>query len=310
MVTRLQQFDAAALLDAFAESVCLTDGAVDDPRILYVNPAFEAMTGYSAAEVLGKNPKLLQGADTDRSVFRSMRRMLMTGRLWMGTALNYRKDGTPFMMEWSIRPLPGPDGVPKAFLELQRDITDRHANNRRLERAHQMLRGILRLPVTTFRLDSAGSVTEAAGGGLDHFPLAGRNLLEVFSDQHDELLTALQGGMVTFEARQTDQVHQVYLDHDALEGSGAVGFSVDITERKDAEDRASRTALIDATTGLFERARLRSDRCFQARQPDRRDRLDRGAAHRRLRNPARHPRAGGHGGAGACCGTPPARWRR
>ncbi|TAD89803.1 MAG: phosphodiesterase [Alphaproteobacteria bacterium] len=251
MRTPLASFNATTVLDAFAESVCITDAAIDDPRILYVNPAFEAMTGYAAADVIGRNPKLMQGPDTDRNVFRTLRRTLAAGRLWRGTAINYRKDGTQFVMEWSIRPLQDTSGRYVAFLALQRDITDRHRASRRLERGDQTLRGILRLPVTTFRLNRDGRVVEAAGAGLERFALADRCLPAVFPELQDEILTALQGGSAAFEAEQLGRVHQVYLDHDMLEGAGAIGFSIDITDRKAAETRARDAADFCPVTRLL-----------------------------------------------------------
>ena len=78
------------------ESIVITDAELDlpGPRIVFVNPAFTKMTGYSAEEVIGKTPRILQGSRTDQAVTNRLRQDLERGELFEGEAINYRKDGT------------------------------------------------------------------------------------------------------------------------------------------------------------------------------------------------------------------------
>ena len=100
-------FDPWTLLEQMTESVLVTTPELDrpGPEILYVNPAFEAMTGWSRDEMLGKSPRILQGPNTDLTVFGNLRQCLANGQVWHGQTINYRKDGSAFVMEWSIAPL-------------------------------------------------------------------------------------------------------------------------------------------------------------------------------------------------------------
>jgi PAS domain S-box-containing protein len=88
-------------------SVCITDALLDapGPHITYVNHGFEKMTGYSFAEVLGKNPRILQGPKTDRSVLARLRDNCSKGEFFEGTTINYRKDGSEFHIAWNISPI-------------------------------------------------------------------------------------------------------------------------------------------------------------------------------------------------------------
>lgn len=106
-------------------AVCITDADIDDPgpRIVYVNPAFERMTGYTADEVLGRNPRFLQGPASDRRVLDRLRADLEAGRPFQGETINYRKDGTPFTMAWRIAAVRDEHGVPTHYVAAQDDLT-------------------------------------------------------------------------------------------------------------------------------------------------------------------------------------------
>ena len=129
--------DPAAVVEAAAESVLVTTADLDPPgpSIVYVNPAFERMTGWSSAEVLGKSPRILQGPNTDRRVFADLRQTLLSGRVWESLAINYRKDGSQFFMEWSIVPLKDDRGEIYQYVAVQRDVTSRVEADRRLREA-------------------------------------------------------------------------------------------------------------------------------------------------------------------------------
>ena len=118
-----------AAVEAAGEAILITSADLDEPgpRIEYANPAFTRMTGYEAHEVLGRSPRLLQGPGTDRTVLDRLRASLEAGEFAQGEALNYRKDGTTYMVEWLIIPVRDADGCITRWVSAQRDITDRRA---------------------------------------------------------------------------------------------------------------------------------------------------------------------------------------
>ena len=131
-----------AVLEAASESILVTDADLDGPGpiIVYANPAFERMTGWTAREVIGRSPRILQGAGTDLSIFLGMREALENGHRWEGQTVNYRKNGCQFVMEWSITPLRGKAGQITHFVAVQRDVTARVEFERRVAQAQQAAR--------------------------------------------------------------------------------------------------------------------------------------------------------------------------
>jgi PAS domain S-box-containing protein len=101
----------------------LADARQHDLPILFINAAFTAMTGYSAAEAIGQNCRFLQGADTDPATAAKIAGDLEAGRECNAELLNYRKDGTPFWNSLFIVPLLSADGRVAFFLSTQMDVT-------------------------------------------------------------------------------------------------------------------------------------------------------------------------------------------
>ena len=114
------------LLEASMEesfnSIIISEAGPGYP-IIYVNPAFCELTGYGPHEVMGKSPSILQGADTDPKVISRLNQDLDEGRLFFGKAINYRKDGSTFMMEWKIAPIRNDKDDITHFLAIQREAS-------------------------------------------------------------------------------------------------------------------------------------------------------------------------------------------
>ena len=94
------------------ESVLITEGNTTQGGypIVYVNQAFTDMTGYGADEIIGKSPAILQGPKTDATVLNRLASDLSAGRTFHGQAINYRKDGSEFTLEWKVIPVANAQG--------------------------------------------------------------------------------------------------------------------------------------------------------------------------------------------------------
>jgi diguanylate cyclase (GGDEF)-like protein/PAS domain S-box-containing protein len=110
------------------DAVLITEPAPFDlpgPRIVYVNDAFTAMTGYRADEVIGQTPRILQGPQTDRAALDHIRAALTAWQPVQVELINYRKDGTPFWIDMNIVPVKDASGGNTNWIAIQRDTTER-----------------------------------------------------------------------------------------------------------------------------------------------------------------------------------------
>ena len=90
---------------ASGNGIIIADATQPDTPVVYMNAALAEITGYRAAEVIGKNVRFFQGADRDQPEIIALRRAIREGREWSGTLRNYRKDGTLFYNEMYISPV-------------------------------------------------------------------------------------------------------------------------------------------------------------------------------------------------------------
>jgi PAS domain S-box-containing protein len=111
-----------ASLEHSFTGIMITEAAQGYP-IVYVNPAFCDMTGYGPQELLMKSPSILQGPKTDTKVLERLERDISSGRVFHGRAVNYRKDGSEFMMEWKIAPIRNAEGEISHYLAIQKDVS-------------------------------------------------------------------------------------------------------------------------------------------------------------------------------------------
>lgn len=115
-------------------SIVITANAYDFP-IVYVNAAFSSMTGYTTAEVLGKNCRFLQGPETEPEARKKLRDALRKAEPVSVTLMNYRKNGTPFYNEVTLSPIRNHAGEVTHILGLQADVSEAENTKRFLKDA-------------------------------------------------------------------------------------------------------------------------------------------------------------------------------
>lgn len=111
-------------MEAMVNGITIADATQPDSPLVYVNPAFERMTGYRADEVLGTNCRFLQGDDRDQPGVQELRDAVVEGRATKVLIRNYRKNGELFWNEFSISPVRNDAGVVTHYVGIQQDVTE------------------------------------------------------------------------------------------------------------------------------------------------------------------------------------------
>ncbi|GHD65837.1 PAS domain S-box protein [Jeongeupia chitinilytica] len=115
----------ASVIEASSLAVLIVDAREPDLPLIFVNSAFEHITGYARHEVIGRNCRFLQGRDRLQPEIETVRRLIAEQRAGRVRLRNYRKDGTPFWNSLSLTPLTDGLGVPTHFIGVCEDISDR-----------------------------------------------------------------------------------------------------------------------------------------------------------------------------------------
>ncbi|CAM6094945.1 unnamed protein product [Calypogeia fissa] len=115
--------DLRDALASFQQTFVVSDATRPDFPILYASAGFFKMTGYAAKEVIGRNCRFLQGADTDEEDIERIRDALKEGKSFCGRILNYRKDGTPFWNLLTIAPIKDEAGKVLKYIGMQVEVS-------------------------------------------------------------------------------------------------------------------------------------------------------------------------------------------
>lgn len=127
-------------VEASTSSISMSDAAKPDMPLIYVNPAFERITGYSRDEIIGRNCRFLQGEEVDQPSLDEIRSALREGRAGEALVHNYRKDGTPFWNELRIAPVHDEQGDLTHFIGISDDVTKRREAEEALFKSEERLR--------------------------------------------------------------------------------------------------------------------------------------------------------------------------
>lgn len=238
-------------------------------RVVTANPAFCAMTGYTLDELRGGTLKRLQGEDTDPAVIESLRECLREARYFDGTTVNYRKDGSPYVVHWNISPVRDDDGVLTHFVSVQQDISEvvqAARENQLLARALDATSDSVVVTDAQARITFVNhAFVQLTGYHADE--VRGKTPAMLRSGQHDEafyagLHNALKAGKdfrATFVNRRRDGTlyHAEQSISPITDEKGRtthyISVSKDISERVVKEQSLRHEASHDALTGLLNR---------------------------------------------------------
>lgn len=128
----LQEFKEAA--DSAGNAIYITD---TDGSITYVNPAFEEITGFPEAEIVGKKPSILKSGEMPEGYYKRMWETVTAGDVWEEEVINQRKNGDQYHAKQTIAPIIGQDGAVKSYVAIQIDITERKRREETLRQYKQ-----------------------------------------------------------------------------------------------------------------------------------------------------------------------------
>ena len=273
----------AAALHAVGNAVVITDLR---GRILWVNPAFTRLTGYSFEEIRGQNPRVLKSGAQDDEFYAGLWQTITQGKPWYGELKNRRKDGTHYIQDFMITPVRNAAGEMTHFIGVGQDITERKRMEEQLKHqaTHDPLTGIPNRVLFEDRLERALLSCRRSGDAvallfldLDGFKevndslghLAGDKLLQTVAERlrrsvrdddtvarigGDEFVALLPGVGTSADAENVARKllaaiqEPIELEGRSMRPNGSVGIAVSSlrTERADALRRRADAALYRA----------------------------------------------------------------
>ncbi len=243
-------------LDAAANAIVITDHR---GKIQSVNPAFTSLTGYTAEEAIGQNPRILKEGSQDKAFYRNLWQTISSGQAWSGELINRRKDGSLYSEEMTITPLRGADGSIARYIAIKQDITERKRSDEARSASQQFVEGIINaMPVGVFWKDRnlvylGCNMVFARGAGFadpkdiigkDDYQMGWPDQAELYRAGDREVIESGKSKLDVEEPQTTSDgniltllTSKVPLRDSKGEINGIIGTHLDITERKRSEER-------------------------------------------------------------------------
>lgn len=122
------------------DGITISDNTRPDNPLVWVNEAFERLTGYASQEVIGRNCRFLQGEDFSQPSLSTVKAAVLSSNSCLVTLRNYRKDGSMFWNELSLSPIRNSAGIVTHFIGIQKDVTAQITLNQTLQHENQQLK--------------------------------------------------------------------------------------------------------------------------------------------------------------------------
>jgi PAS domain S-box-containing protein len=172
----------SAALAAAANGIVITDQA---GVIRWVNPAFARMTGYAADEVIGRTPAILKSGRQDAAFYRDLWDTILRGEVWCGELINRRKDGSHYVEDMTITPVPDERSGQVHFIAIKQDVTRRKQAEHALQESEQRFRHLFDYsPDAAFVEDFKGRVLDVNPAacrlhGMTRAELIGKHIFDL-----------------------------------------------------------------------------------------------------------------------------------
>ncbi|CAG0991392.1 two-component system, OmpR family, sensor histidine kinase VicK [Anaerolineae bacterium] len=189
-------------LEAAANAITITD---QNGIIVWINPAFTTMTGYTLEEVRGRTPNVLNSGKHPPEYFRELWSTIKAGQVWHGEITNRRKDGSLYTEEQTIAPVRDQNGEIVQFIAIKQDVTERKQLERLRDDLTHMIVHDLRNPLMILRgsleiLEDAGIAGEEPEEAMQLASASTRRMLTLVNSILD--LNQLEAGKMPIERRE------------------------------------------------------------------------------------------------------------
>jgi PAS domain S-box-containing protein len=242
----------SAALEAAANAIVITD---QHGTIQSVNPAFTTLTGYSAVEAVGQNPRILKSGKQDEAFFQNLWQTISSGRVWSGVLTNRRKDGSLYAEEMTITPVQTADGVIARYIAIKQDVTARNAAESLIRQSEDRYRSLIdtaRDAIFTIATDgtftSLNPAAETIGGfsradwiGKSFAPMVHPDDMPLAREMFNRILTGeqapvheLRGNPILNRPARMEMTLTAQKDNNG-KIIGVLGIGRDITDRKRLE---------------------------------------------------------------------------
>ncbi|MCK5432197.1 MAG: PAS domain S-box protein, partial [Gammaproteobacteria bacterium] len=258
---QLRKFSRIA--EQIPASIMITD---IQGNIEYINPKFTRTSGYTAEEVIGKNPSILKSGEQSASEYKGLWETISAGREWWGELHNRKKNGELYWESVSISPLRDPEGNITSFLAVKEDITERKLTEDALRESTELLTTIIQSePECVKRLNEDGILLDLNPAGLSMIgadsleQIQGMSIYDLIVPECRQAFEELnnrvfmgESGALEFELiglknnRRTVETHAVPLFDSEGGVTAHLGLTRDITERVEKERQLAHAMKMEA----------------------------------------------------------------
>jgi len=214
--------------------VTIADARLDDMPLIFVNKAFEEMTGYPASEVIGSNCRFLQGDSRQEEKRKLMRESIEERRNCKVLLRNYRKNGEPFVNELHLSPILDDNGQLSHYVGVQHDVSEREELQEKLEIRKSLLASVNK-KLKRLSDDKSRLLTTVAHDLRS--PLAGiQGILEILKDEHDRKQQLFFIDQALQSIEKLNSLITDYLNYGAIE-KGAIELNKEHVNLKEFATR-------------------------------------------------------------------------